>query len=1590
MSENSVHSRHYTMRLPYLISLALLLMLNSIGINQLNAQDCQECQEIFLREGGMPPGTVCQPGFAGNTPGGLTCLDNEKCIEVGRAFEVNPPETIYIFSWGDGAIDTLTHQQLLNLPMDGGIFGDQRLVCHPYEQVTCPDPEARFPVSVKVLNPNGGGEGCTNSIAAGEIRVLAPIEVDFTTDNIVVCTNEAFNLYNQSIEGYNSDCTKEAQYQWDFNNDGTIDAETEGTGMTVNHPGFSTPGVKEIRLVGFQNPEGVCGPDEIVKTITVLSVPKAKFDIGDGSDLMTVEECNDELQFTFSNPTDGCAEVSLPLVNKTEDVNPTTEFVWEVSPSSRASFANSDFSEVNNTITFTEAGEYKVSLRVTDNCADGQTGSSVACINVKIKDAPELIIDAISPVCAGGELVAAALDGTLAVNMNDALSINWQVTDSEGAPITIPENGKDTLRISGMEVGIYSVALTYENSCGEVIADPVTVNVNPSPEISLDTDKSIVCTDETITITASDASADSYEWYSNDVLISGATSSTLTVQQSEAGDYEYYTIIQKDACIVTSEKITITVTTPPSADPIIIDQEVFCEGEEVNFTLEAQNIQPETADRQWQSCVICDGTDWTDIEGATNNAYNGNTAGSYRLALSLAEGCTSFTEPVDITVRPLPTWQPNITNPTVCAGESITIILEGGAENYIWTPEVGLNTSEGNTVVITPNVDIEYTIKAISGSCERDTTLAVRVLPIPEVIATPSQSLICPGDTVDIEVSGGSSYEWIANPFLEATSETQGIAFPQETTIFYIVGLNEQGCADTVGVEIEVRSIPGLSAEDESVCISDPAFSLELDLPENVTGTWSAPQLPAGSLSPEGVFDPQIAGVDSDGHTVTFTYQTDDPLACASSLTKKVFVHPLPEPEFSVPPVVCVGEEVNFSNQTTGNFTYRWKVEDAIYNTENPTHTFQTVAEASTIWLYAQSPEGCTDSISQTVQVVEAPRADFSMSVEPASLCGPVTVSFTNLSEGELVSYAWDFGNGESSTEINPSPVVFEPGILGDTAYVVTLSVTNACTTVDLVDTVEVRPQPVANFLFEKDTICADYPLRIHNYSTGLAEEFEWYFGFDQNMAPFTTDEAGTFTQAFPYTGDTDTTYYISLVTKNDCGTDTLTRPLVVTPNEVEAFYNINTLQGCGPLEVTLTSNQVAGTSNNITIAWGDGDTTQGNIVAQHMYQNPGTYYPKLIVQNGCSIDACGGSGDSDCGLAIQVYPTPVASFEAPEHICISDSVSLTNASRDGVDSEWDFGDGRTYSGTSPPPFTYATSGTYTISLTTANQNGCRSTAFEKTIVVNPLPVPDFTLTESYCQDEAVQVENASSGATAYQWIAEGLGVISTEQHLNYQFSQEGEYQLTLRVFNGSELDGCFADFSQTIRITRPAEPFFEMEKTSDCEGDRINFTNLTTYPSDGSGVFEWDFGNGATYTGTDNIPSQLYPYPEDGTSSYTITLTVQSEGCTKTYQQELEVTSVAGVVRPEGNKPLAFTPTATTNNKFRLNFVQLTSVDLRVYSREGVEVFRTDDPNESWDGYYRGELAPAGLYNVQVSYTNCAGYSDNDVLQLYLLLDEF
>jgi PKD repeat protein len=151
---------------------------------------------------------------------------------------------------------------------------------------------------------------------------------------------------------------------------------------------------------------------------------------------------------------------------------------------------------------------------------------------------------------------------------------------------------------------------------------------------------------------------------------------------------------------------------------------------------------------------------------------------------------------------------------------------------------------------------------------------------------------------------------------------------------------------------------------------------------------------------------------------------------------------PAPEADFSAAP--RSGEvplAVQFTDESIGSITsWDWDFGDGSTNTsKNPSHTYQA-AGIYTVSLEVTGPAGSDTEIKTGYVIVGEPEvitAEFSAT--PTSGNGPLEVQFTDQSTGENTSWDWDFGDGATSNEQNPSHAYVAAG-----TYTVSLEVTGS------------------------------------------------------------------------------------------------------------------------------------------------------------------------------------------------------------------------------------------------------------------------------------------------------------------------------------------------------------------------------------------------------------------------------------------------------------------------------------------------------------------------------------------------------------------
>ncbi len=153
--------------------------------------------------------------------------------------------------------------------------------------------------------------------------------------------------------------------------------------------------------------------------------------------------------------------------------------------------------------------------------------------------------------------------------------------------------------------------------------------------------------------------------------------------------------------------------------------------------------------------------------------------------LYFPEGCPT-TEPIPVVT---------VESPTICAGDSVTLIASG-ASTYRWS-----NGATGRSITVSPALTTTYGVTGKTAGYVSDTAFAiVTVNPLPNVqINMPS---VCRGQTATLSASGADSYMWSNG----ATRDSIQVS-PTSDTIYTVTGTT-LGCSTTVEAFVTVNELP--------------------------------------------------------------------------------------------------------------------------------------------------------------------------------------------------------------------------------------------------------------------------------------------------------------------------------------------------------------------------------------------------------------------------------------------------------------------------------------------------------------------------------------------------------------------------------------------------------------------------------------------------------------------------------------------------------------------------------------------------------------------------------------------------------------
>ena len=604
---------------------------------------------------------------------------------------------------------------------------------------------------------------------------------------------------------------------------------------------------------------------------------------------------------------------------------------------------------------------------------------------------------------------------------------------------------------------------------------------------------------------------------------------------------------------------------------------------------------------------------------------------------------------------------------------------------------------------------------------------------------------------------------------------------------------------------------------------------------------------------------------------------------------------------------------VSFYPQTnlTG-LKYLWNFGDGNISTEErPFHVYQ-IPENYTINLKVEDKNGNNRTITYInplilSQPLSPPLAEFTQNSTTGG--APHTIQFQDLSKGDITNRLWNFGDNNTSSEINPVHQYTSPG-----KYSVSLMVSgpggnHTITRDDLImigsvipfETYysEIKPKVTPTLpdkIAESQIISPEItneivPKPTQEIISKIHEEYE------NIQKPLATIDA----QILPELIQPITTHKINetmnLTVVDKINKITPDNTLQATKMELEIFaFPTNCTAPC---RVSFNSSWAEPEVNYLWF-FGDGSFTTEKS-PKHTYTTPGLYPVKLI----CTYD----NAESEANLHDLINITEPVTFPATksDSIAVTKNLSLkadfiadkqtgispldiafADHSTGNITSRlWDFGDG-SISDEENPIHLYNKSETYNVSLIISGPDGMDSIKKQRYIIVSSseLTTAGFVLSPESGQAPVTIKFNSTSKGEISRYLWEfGDGDVSEEKNPTHIFKNTGTYVVRLTVYSENEsssadqkiiigsLTSKITSKNQTPEATSgiksPVSDFYISKTSGRIPLKIVGYDRSTGFID----TWEWNFGDGIT----SNQKNPVHIYTNEGT--YTITLTVSGPG---------------------------------------------------------------------------------------------------------------
>ncbi|MBX2972037.1 MAG: gliding motility-associated C-terminal domain-containing protein [Flavobacteriales bacterium] len=862
-------------------------------------------------------------------------------------------------------------------------------------------------------------QGCDTTMS---VTIAAPAQVDMVsiTPTPESCLGDA----NGTLTAVASGGTAPYTFTWSNGSTGAVLTATSGTySVSVTDANGCAPATGQgvIAPTGLPNAADA-GPDRTVcadsgpfsLNASVVNATSGTWSGGDGTFSGTFP--NSTYTLGPGDRTAGTVTLTLVTVGNTTCPQASDEIVLTIPQSFLGMAATHTDATCNGTASgtaavITPATDFSYQWTPSGLATQAVSGLNAGAHSVRVTDVhgcdtilnvtigqPDAI--AIAQLNSTNETCGGAANGTLAAVVSGGTA-PYAYTWSSGASTATITAG----------AGAYTVSVTDANGCapatasGSIAATGQPNHADAGPDL-------IGCMNSyPIAVQGAVVNATGGQWSGGSGTIMGTG---LTVQYMPT----------PAEILAGGVDLTLTTTGNPSCPPVTDVVRITLSNSFLNAALTTTNalchgdlngsiaFTPATPGFQYR---------WNDPQAQTTPTATGLGTGTYAITVTDGLGCDTTLSAAITQPQALVVAQVNSTDVTCNNGSNgaINLSIQGG------TPSYSIAWSNGASGANLPNLTAGTYTATITDAhgCTTQATGTINE-PAPIVVSVTAPDTVCVNTTNTYSATatggaGGYIFNWGGFGFNPSVQ----LSLPASQTIQLTV-VDQAGCAGpTTPVHVTVLDLATADFRtygDTTTCVGGVATvgASLTGYPGTYDFTWS----PLGYTGP----GPYTVPINADQN---ITVAVTD--VCGNRRERTIGLRLDIAPSFQLPPVIaegCAPLNVQFPNLNLGNVVHTWTLGNG--QTSHVTAP-QVIYQQGTynVSLTVATPLGCTSTSSNQglVRAYGRPTAAFTASTYSTNIDAP-TVDFTSQSTGTITGYDWVFGDGGTSTVMNPSYAFSEIG----------------------------------------------------------------------------------------------------------------------------------------------------------------------------------------------------------------------------------------------------------------------------------------------------------------------------------------------------------------------------------------------------------------------------------------------------------------------------------------------------------------------------------------------------------------------------------